>query len=248
MANEMTKQHNGGQLALGGENPFVQYGESAKQTSIVGELLKFSKGDWMCGQNNDLVEPGTEFVANLDEMLVGWIRWSEMRPTDHVMGKVSRNYQPPHRNELGDLDQSTWELDERGDPRDPWQFSNYLLLQGTDDDSEQLYTFTTSSKGGINALGDLCLKYGKMLRQKPDQYPVVKIGGGSYLHPNKALGYIKYPTFEIVRWVPKKTFAPVDEIERTPDELNVPDTAASPQPPGKATKPAAGKPKAKARF
>ena len=247
MANEMTKQHNSGQLALGGENPFLQYGEAAKQTSIVGELLKFSKGDWMSGQDNTPIEEGTEFIANLDELLIGWIRWSEMKPTDHVMGKVSRNYQPPHRNELGDLDSNNWETDERGDYRDPWQKSNYLLLQGVSDRDGELFTFTTSSRGGLNAVGDLCLKYGKAIRQKPDQYPVIKIGTGSYMHSNKAFGRIKYPLFEIVGWVPKSKFVSVDEVERTADEI-VPDTAASPQPPGKATKPAAGKPKAKARF
>jgi len=242
--NDLTKR-NGGDLSLQGDNPFLNYGEAAKQTSIVGDLLKFSKGDWSAGQNNTMIAEGTQFIANMDELLIGWIRWSDMKPTDHVMGKVSKRFQPPRRSELGDLDSAQWETDENGQTRDPWQLSNYLLMQ---DEDGQLYTFTTSSRGGLNAVGDLCLKYGKMSRQKPDQYPVVAIGTGSYLHSNKAYGRIKYPTFEIVGWAAKSKFADIDEVDRS-DEIvpdkSVPDKPAVPPP--AAAKPA-GKPKAKARF
>ena len=103
-----------------------------------------------------------------------------------------------------------------GNSRDPWQLTNYLLLQGTE---EELYTFTTSSKGGINAVGDLCVKYGKLLRQHPADYPVIKIGTGSYMHQNKSYGRIKYPTFEIVGWVKKSTFVETAGDERTPEEV-----------------------------
>jgi len=238
--NDLTKQGGNGQLSLQGENPFLTYGEAAKQTSIVGELLKFSKGDWTAGQNNTVIAEGTQFIANMDELLIGWIRWSDMKPTDHIMGKVSKRFQPPRRSELGDLDSSMWETDESGKARDPWQLSNYLLMQ---DEDGQLYTFTTNSRGGLNAVGDLCLKYGKASRQRPDQYPVVAIGTGSYLHSNKAYGRIKYPMFEVVGWKHKSVFADLAEVDRS-DEV-VPDKPAAPPP--AAAKPA-GKPRAKARF
>jgi hypothetical protein len=122
------------------------------------------------------------------------------------MGKVSEGYQPPRRSELGDTDKAQWEVDAQGKERDPWQFSNYLLLKGTGDDSE-LYTFTASSKGGLNSLGDLCKAYGKALAQRPDEYPVISIGVNSYNHPNKEYGRIKVPTFAIVGWAPRDVFA-----------------------------------------
>jgi hypothetical protein len=121
------------------------------------------------------------------------------------MGKVSEGYQPPRRNELGDTDKANWEVDAQGKERDPWQFSNYLLLKGTGNDSE-LYTFTSSSKGGLNSLGDLCKAYGKALAQRPDEYPVIAMGVNSYSHPNKEYGRIKVPTFTIVGWAPKSVF------------------------------------------
>jgi hypothetical protein len=187
-------------------NPFTTYGEQASQKSIVGKLLKFSKGDFLAGQDEDEVAAGTEFVANMDELLAGWIRWEDNRPTDQIMGKVSEGYQPPRRSELGDTDKAQWEVDAQGKERDPWQFSNYLLLKGTGEDDE-LYTFTASSKGGLNSLGDLCKAYGKALAQRPDEYPVISIGVNSYNHPNKEYGRIKVPTFAIVGWAPKNVFA-----------------------------------------
>jgi len=246
--NDLTKQNGGKGVSTGAENPFLQYGEAARQTAIVGELLKFSKGDWTAGQEGTPIEEGTRFVANLDELLVGWVRWHDTKPTDHVMGKVVAGYQPPRRNDLGDLDPDNWEVDETGKARDPWQPSNYLLLQGTGDREGELFTFTTSSRGGINAIGDLCLKYGKTLRQRPDQYPVIEIGTGSYLHSNKSFGRIKYPLLTIVGWVPKDSFVSVDEVERTPDELNVPEQPQLPTGAKAAASKSAGKPKAKARF
>ena len=45
-----------------------------------------------------------------------------------------------------------WEIDNTGQPKDCWQFSNYLPLKFADG---TLYTFTTSSRGGLGAVGDL---------------------------------------------------------------------------------------------
>jgi hypothetical protein len=185
-------------------NPFTAYGEAQNQRAIVGKLLKFSKGDFLAGQDNEEVPEGTRFIANMDEMLAGWIRWQDNKPTDHVMGKVSDGYQPPRRNELGDDDKEQWEIDNQGQPRDPWQFSNYLLLKG--DEDGELYTFTTSSKGGLNALGDLCKAYGQAMAQRTAEYPVIEVGVSAYDHPNRALGRIKVPTFKVVSWTPKSVF------------------------------------------
>lgn len=197
-----------------GANYFTQYGESVRSTAIVGKLLKFSKGDWVAGEENADVEEGTQFIANMDQLLVGWVRWQDLKPTDHVMGTVASGYQPPRRDTLGDTDQDLWETNEDGESRDPWQLTNYLLLQAVDGD--ELYTFTTSSRGGLNAIGDLSRKYGKLMRHHADEFPVIQIGVGSYMHSNKEYGRIKFPTLEVVGWVKKDSF--VDYETATDDE------------------------------
>ena len=65
-----------------------------------------------------------------------------------------------------------------GQPRDPWQFSSYLLFKASK--SGELYTFTSSSKGGLDAVGALCKAYGSVMAQRPDEYPVIELDSGGY--------------------------------------------------------------------
>lgn len=206
--NDLAVQQHGTAIAAVGGNYFQSYGDQVSQRSIIGKLLKFSKGDFLMGEDNEEVEEGTQFVANMDELMVGWIRWADSKPTDQIMGRVSEGYQPQRRNELGDNDKAQWEVDEQGRERDPWQFSNYLILKKaceTGDDA--MFTFTTSSRGGLNAIGELCKTYGKEMRQRPDEFPVVALEVGSYQHSNKAYGRIKFPIFKVVGWAAKAEFA-----------------------------------------
>jgi hypothetical protein len=53
---------------------FVGYGEDATARSITGTLLRFSKGDFLAGQDGVDVPIGSRFVAIMDSLLVGWIR------------------------------------------------------------------------------------------------------------------------------------------------------------------------------
>ena len=59
------------------------------------------------------------------------------------MGTRRRN-----RKDLGDLDESEWEIGDDGRRRDPWQFQNLLIM--VDREGGEIYTFTTASKGGAN--------------------------------------------------------------------------------------------------
>ena len=97
-------------------------------------------------------------------------------------------------------------MDGTGKERDPWQRTNYLLCKGLNDG--ELYTFTTSSKGGLDAVARLCKDYVPFLAQRPNDWPVIEIGTDSYAHPNKDFGRIKVPTFKIVGFEPKAVFAP----------------------------------------
>lgn len=225
------------QRQLGGvnaRNAFESYGQQMQLSTIVGTLIKFNKGDWVTGDDEDLEEE-SEFVVNMDQLLVGWIKWIDQKPSEQIMGPVGEGFQPPRRNELGDLDQGEWEVDEQGRPRDPWQFSNQVVLKdpGQDASSDNLYTFATSSKGGLGALGALCKIYGKEMRQRPDDYPIVRLDSDYYTHPQFGRTYV--PVFPVVGWEPKAQFAEVTEVTTTPaaqprgprrDQEPEPETAA----------------------
>lgn len=242
--NDMT-HNSSGALAAPAPNFFEQYADAAATSRIVGDLLKFSKGEYVAGQNGDEIPEGTELVANLGELWVGWIHWEGGKPVDQQMGRVIDGYRPSTRAALGHTDQSEWERDENtGQPRDPMQLTNYLVMKAMEGD--KLYTFTTSSKGGLGAVAKLAGEYGKRMRAKPNEYPVVALAVDSYRHPNKAYGKIFVPEFKVVGWVDKSAVVEAVEADaqaaEDQDQIPFDDAAAAPA----AAKKTGGKPKAAA--
>jgi hypothetical protein len=208
------------------KNFFEQYGEQASQrSSIVGSLLKFSKGDWLLGQDEEEIADGTRFVASMENLLVGWVKWVDNKPVEQIMGRIVEGYQAPKRDTLGDNDKEAWETDQEGKARDPWQFSNQILMKpvGKKYDTDIAITFVTSSKGGIGAMGDLCKKYGTGMRTHTDQNPIIELGSSSYKHPISEYGRIKTPVFILVGWEPAKLF----DTTEVPEPQEQPKAVAS---------------------
>ena len=201
-------------LATNEVNPFLAYGRAANQRTIVGDILKFSKGDWSAGSNDEEIDEGTRFVAVMDELMVGWVKWENNRPVQHEMGRLIDGFRPAKRKDLGDNDETMWERDNRGEPRDPWQLTNYLILK--EEQGDRLFTFAPSSRGGIGAVAQLSEQYGKMNRQKPDAFPVVEIETSSYKHDS--YGRIKIPVLKLVGWAPKASAMALLEANQADDD------------------------------
>ena len=49
--------------------------------------------------------------------MTGWVRWRDFKPVEHAMVSVGNGLLPPRRQDLGDNDPETWEVDDRGDKR-----------------------------------------------------------------------------------------------------------------------------------
>jgi hypothetical protein len=198
-----TPTENTALAVIGDDDPFAAYANAVAPRNIIGTLLKFSKGDYLAGEEGALVPIGTVLTANVAELLVGWVRWADSKPTDHIMLRVADGKAVPKRVELGDTDQDKWEVDSRGERRDPWQFTNYLPLMS---ENGELFTFTTSSRGGIGAIGDLCRRYSQHSKRHPDVLPMIALDVDSYQHKVKEYGRIKFPRFTPMGWGPKATF------------------------------------------
>lgn len=184
---------------------FEAYANSISQSNITGRLLKFNKGDWLAGEDEDELDAGTKLVANVEQLMVGWQKWQDGKPANAQMGLLSKGFKAPSRESLGDDDESKWEVDNTGKARDPWQYTNYMIMKSPGK-KEDLYTFTTSSRGGLGCIGALLKEYVAEARMRPDEYPIVELGGSSYDHPNKEYGRIKVPTMKITGWEKKSLF------------------------------------------
>jgi hypothetical protein len=200
--NDMTVAGQGGAVATADDyDPYAAYGRESSN-NIVGKLMRFSKGDWLIG--DDEVPVGTQMIANMDNLLIGWILWEDKKPEETIMGLLKEGHRPQKRETLGHDDESVWPTDKDGKAQDPWQETNYLPLKDPKDG--ELYTFSTSSTGGRGAISKLCKDYGTKRRMHPNQFPIVALNVDSYKHKDTTLGRIKVPEFKIVGWVAASAF------------------------------------------
>ena len=223
-----TTQPAGVPAQSGGFDPYAAYGEQASATRV---YITFKNGEYLYGADQDEIPVGSRFIANMTGLRIGWKRWSGKRVTDERMGLLAEGYRPPARHELGDFDQSLWELDDKRQPRDPWQSTNELTLRGVETGDE--FVFATSGRGGIGAIGELCKTFGKLYRQKPGMTPVIELGNDHYNH--KVYGKTYFPVLKLVDWV------------REPDAAE-PSAEAPPSAPAKAPEPTAPPAPKRTRF
>lgn len=194
--NAITEQNQSTAVAAqGAYDPYAAYGQEA--ASGGGTFLKFNKGEWLKGQNDEEVGLQTKVVANMAELSIGWIRWSDGKPADRRMGLLSQGFKPEVRDQLGYTEQTEWDTDDNGKPQDPWTFTNELPV--ADLESGEQLTIAMSSKGGIGAIGNLCKAYGKEYRQREGLVPVVELDRSFYQHPVYKKVYV--PVLNIVDWI-----------------------------------------------
>ena len=207
-----TTQSAGAVAYPGGYDPYAAYGQQASSNKI---YVTFKAGEYLYGADQDEVPEGTRFIANMAGLRIGRKHWPGKKVIDEPLGLLAEGFRPPPRHELGDQDRNQWDLDERKEPRDPWQSTNELTLRGLETGTELV--FSTSGKGGIGAIGELCKAYGRLYRQKPGMAPVIELGSDSYNH--KDWGKTYFPVLKLVDWV------------REPDAFDQPAPAAAAAPP-----------------
>ena len=173
------------------ENPWLE--AAAEGGNDLGKLLKFVKGKWEIG--DDVVPGNAEFIAHIDQLARGWIKFEDGKVVDRIIGKIADGFKPPLREELSDNDSASWrEKDADGRPRDPWVIQWFLPLINVE--SGEVVTFVTGSKGGIAAVADLCRVYGH--KKRDGLLPIVALKTRSYKH--KQYGRIETPDLPIVGW------------------------------------------------
>ena len=206
-----------------------KYLADADPQQTIGKLLKFSKGEFLKGQDLEPVPAGTVFAAACDMALRGYIRWADNKPAEHRLVRIASGAPMPRREDLGHHDKSQWEKDLKDEPRDPWGECMYLPLMAEDG---ELATFTTSSKSGIKSLNRLLRRYAIHAARHPDDYPVVKLKADFFMHSDRAIGKVFFPDFEPAGYVNRAEFlealeavgvlveTPVAALPSPKDEMN----------------------------
>jgi hypothetical protein len=136
---------------------------------------------------------GTRFVAKPLDHRIGWQRWAEKKPAETIMSYLHEGYIKPDRSKLGYHDESQWELDQNGDPRDPWQASESIPFVA---DNDEEFLFVTGSWGGHCALVKLQRAF-RLDGMKRD--PVIELA--TEKHKNQFGGVNQRPIFPVIGWV-----------------------------------------------
>jgi hypothetical protein len=174
-----------------------------------GVLFKFAKDQrFRRVDDGEEIPLGTEFTVVYDQIQVGWIKFNgKGEPPERKMGALFQGFIPCPRDELGDDDQSLWEVGLSGKPADPWQQQILLPLQAEDG---ELFIFGTTSITGRRAVGRVIDECRKMLRREPNDYPVVKLAVSSFQHREERIGRVTVPAFVRVGKTPKTGMAAID--------------------------------------
>jgi hypothetical protein len=191
--------------------PVQRYLDEIAPSGIVGRLIKFSKdGNFVTADDGETVSADADFIALCDETLIGWIKFDANgeAPPMRAMGLLYSGFVMPDRASLGDDDPAQWPIGLSGQPTDPWQHQVCVVLQNTE--TNELYTFATTSQTGRRAVGNLLKHYDRMQRTNPGELPVVRLRPGGYQHRDERIGWVSTPTFVVVGRAPRDSAAKPD--------------------------------------
>src|SRR6516164_4392012 len=121
-----------------------------QETASANPRLIYKKGKFFIEDAD--IEFGQKYMAYPREWLRGWLKWKDGRPVEERLGRASE-YDPPPREELGDLDKTKWDDQDQ----DPWQMQNILPL--TDLQTDELILFCSGSWGGLKAIKKIVNAY-----------------------------------------------------------------------------------------
>ena len=187
----------------------AQYLDEIAPASIVGRLIKFSKeGQFVTSDDGEPVSDVAEFVALCDQTLIGWLKFNEDAPPDREMGLLYDGFVMPSRATLGDTDETKWPVGLSGRPDDPWKHQICLVLQNTE--TQELFTFATSSQTGRRSVGNLLRHFDRMLRMNPGELPVVRLKPSGFQHRDDRVGWVPTPAFAVVGRAPRDSTAKPD--------------------------------------
>jgi hypothetical protein len=176
-----------------------------------GQLVKFVRGNWTTGQDNETIDTDARFVAVLSGLRHGYIRWEDGQPVGRCMALVADHPIALARGELGDMDEQYWPRRD-GEPVDPWSFCYELPL--IDAESEGARLFSTSSVGGRQCIGKLARTYAQHTRKHAGELPIVTLASETYRH--ESYGTIAKPTMKITGWTRDPDWSPPAEPSASP--------------------------------
>jgi hypothetical protein len=159
-------------------------------------LIKYNSGIWTI--SDVVVPPAARFVLYPDQVSHSWTHFADAKVVTEISEIVAnddegdcelRIVKGNGRENLGYDDQTKWQTDSSGNPRDPWVYGFALPMMNAE--SGAIVMFKIASVGGMGAIAGQVANY---TRNRHLGYPIVTLSTGSYKN-KKHGGYTSYPVF-----------------------------------------------------
>jgi hypothetical protein len=186
------------------KSKFAQFAAERSRRMFLGELLKYRQGAWEAGMGGLPVSASKPFVAVMGSLTVGFLKWTDNRPSDFRWASLRTASAPLIAAISAITTPITGRPTTTANLVDPWQATTLIVLIGADPPHD-LFTFSTSTIGGSDAIGALSDAHSRTT-QAFGQYPVVTLGSDSYQHRILSRGKVKVPVFNITRAVEAAPF------------------------------------------
>jgi hypothetical protein len=77
------------------DSAFAAFNNAANALSSGAKpIVKFIKGDWLVGQDDEELPPGTRLAADMMHAMWGSQRWKEGKPVERRMVQIASGLQP----------------------------------------------------------------------------------------------------------------------------------------------------------
>jgi hypothetical protein len=146
------------------------------------------------GKTNTAAMNGQKLASDPPDAMTGWQKFENKVPV-YQIGRVADGYQPPPREQLGDLNAVHWE-----NGKDPWVRID--LLPFWDVDSREVLLFSAANQGSRDAVAHLVAAYINNVEVHPEdlnKVPLIELETDSYL--NKHGKQIFIPILSIIDWI-----------------------------------------------
>lgn len=195
------------------------YGRRISEPEI--PTLKFTNDGWLL---RGAPFGDTKMIADMPSLRRGWVRHDSGFAVKELMVDISKGFEPPPREDLGELDEARWEKDERGWVLDPWHATIELRLWTIDElnthrliiDLADFWRYECEGFALVS-LGTLCRIYAA--HAAPDDLPIIQLTKRVlFTHP--IYGAAAIPQIDVVGWRRSPRAAPLEK--KDPDPIKLP--------------------------
>lgn len=187
-------------------SPRQRYLDDCAPSGIVGRLVKFDgkEGKFIFVDTEETISDAEDFVVLADQTLAAYVKFQSERAPLRIGGLLyAPDFALPPRDQLGDNDPKRWEIGLSGRPEDPWREELMVVLKRPA--TMELLTFSTMSKTGRRAVGNLLKHYDRLQVTSPGSFPVVRLKPSGY--QDSRYGWVYVPNFVVVGVSPGHTAA-----------------------------------------